>query len=212
MPPHLHPRSRTTSTLFATTVAASFLVVGLPHILPCPAPRVRYADSHSHVVTETLTRPDGTTVTRRRRVKKKNNQDESSSSSSCCGAEVQDGMAQFPATTTVATTASRGGSESEEGEEDETRGKKAVVVTTTRSRRLTGDGTTDDDDATAKTERRECPVPKPGGIVGELMGFGKKGTSDTSTIPTAAATATKTTAEETTRPPSHDKQSGGDGT
>ncbi|KAL2159941.1 hypothetical protein VTH06DRAFT_2074 [Thermothelomyces fergusii] len=45
-PPHLHPRSRMTSSLFATTVLASFLVVALPHVLPCPAParRVYYAD------------------------------------------------------------------------------------------------------------------------------------------------------------------------
>ncbi|KAH6856637.1 hypothetical protein B0I37DRAFT_443286 [Chaetomium sp. MPI-CAGE-AT-0009] len=43
-PPHLHPRSRMTSSLFATTVLASFLVVALPHILPCPAPRRAYAD------------------------------------------------------------------------------------------------------------------------------------------------------------------------
>lgn len=33
-----------TSSLFATTVVASFFVVGLPHLLPCPAPRVTYAD------------------------------------------------------------------------------------------------------------------------------------------------------------------------
>ncbi|PHH69410.1 hypothetical protein CDD80_6749 [Ophiocordyceps camponoti-rufipedis] len=44
MPPHLHPRSRMTSSLFATTLVASFFVVALPHILPCPVPRTRYAD------------------------------------------------------------------------------------------------------------------------------------------------------------------------
>ena len=43
-PPHLHPRSRTTSSLFATTLVLSFFVVGLPHILPCPAPRTVLAD------------------------------------------------------------------------------------------------------------------------------------------------------------------------
>lgn len=53
-PPHLHPRSRLTSSLFATTLFASFFVVALPHILPCPAPRVAYAD-------------DGTMKRRRRR-------------------------------------------------------------------------------------------------------------------------------------------------
>lgn len=43
-PPRLHPRSRTTSSLFLTTVAASFLVVALPHLLPCPVAPARYAD------------------------------------------------------------------------------------------------------------------------------------------------------------------------
>ena len=46
MPPHLHPRSRLTTSLFSTTLIVSFLVVGMPHILPCPAPRTDFADSH----------------------------------------------------------------------------------------------------------------------------------------------------------------------
>ncbi|MCJ1399891.1 hypothetical protein MMC11_003094, partial [Xylographa trunciseda] len=44
MPPHLHPRSRLTTSLFGTTLLVSFLVVGMPHILPCPAPRTEFAD------------------------------------------------------------------------------------------------------------------------------------------------------------------------
>ncbi|KAK7743089.1 hypothetical protein SLS53_004174 [Cytospora paraplurivora] len=36
--------SRMTSSLFATTALGSFFVVALPHLLPCPAPRVTYAD------------------------------------------------------------------------------------------------------------------------------------------------------------------------
>ena len=46
MPPVLHPRSRTTLTLFVTTLALSFVVVGLPHMLPCPVPHSNriYAD------------------------------------------------------------------------------------------------------------------------------------------------------------------------
>jgi cytochrome c oxidase assembly factor 2 len=45
MPSHLHPRSRLTMSLFTTTLLASFLVVGLPHLLPCPSgPRADYAD------------------------------------------------------------------------------------------------------------------------------------------------------------------------
>ncbi|MCJ1283321.1 hypothetical protein MMC26_002649 [Xylographa opegraphella] len=44
MPPHLHPRSRLTTSLFGATLLVSFLVVGMPHILPCPAPRTEFAD------------------------------------------------------------------------------------------------------------------------------------------------------------------------
>ncbi|KAI0132258.1 hypothetical protein BJ170DRAFT_238410 [Xylariales sp. AK1849] len=113
MPPHLHPRSRMTSSLFATTVAASFFVVALPHMLPCPAPRVKLADSE--------TTPDGT---RRRRRRKSES------------AEVKDGIAQF-----------------ESSGEDFERSSEG-------------------------TAKRECPVPKPGGAIGELMGFNKSNTND----------------------------------
>lgn len=47
MPPVLHPRSNYTTSLFATTLAVAFLVVGLPHILPCPVPAGQYADARS---------------------------------------------------------------------------------------------------------------------------------------------------------------------
>ncbi|KAI1074968.1 hypothetical protein F5B20DRAFT_420628 [Whalleya microplaca] len=118
MPPHLHPRSRMTSSLFATTVAASFFVVGLPHILPCPAPRVTYADSS--------TSPDGTKRRRRRRPQP---------------AEVKDGLAQFEGT-------------SEDFERIAANGGDMTAAGARRRRK-----------------ERECPVPKPGGVIGELMGF-----------------------------------------
>ncbi|KAJ9138831.1 hypothetical protein NKR23_g8188 [Pleurostoma richardsiae] len=109
-PPHLHPRSRMTSSLFATTVAASFFVVALPHVLPCPAPRVAFADGEMI---------DPSSGKRRRRRKPHT-------------AEVKDGIVQFDNV----------------GEEDEL----------VRARERT---------------KRECPVPKPGGVVGELLGFQK---------------------------------------
>jgi cytochrome c oxidase assembly factor 2 len=59
MPPRFHPRSRLTSSLFATTLLASFLVVGLPHVIPCPAPRIAFADGEMST--------DGTTKWRKRR-------------------------------------------------------------------------------------------------------------------------------------------------
>jgi len=115
MPPHLHPRSRLTSSLFATTLFASFFVVALPHALPCPAPRVLYAD-------------DGTPIPRRKRRKP-----------AICGTDEEGGVKE-------------GCSEGEAPERIEG-GKREL--------------------------KRECPVPKPGGIVGEILGFksstGEKG-------------------------------------
>ncbi|KAF8421191.1 hypothetical protein EV426DRAFT_218511 [Tirmania nivea] len=39
MPPHLHPRSLSTTSLFSTTLALAFMVVAVPHVLPCPVRR-----------------------------------------------------------------------------------------------------------------------------------------------------------------------------
>jgi cytochrome c oxidase assembly factor 2 len=39
MPPALHPRSSQTLSLFTTTLALSFIVVALPHVIPCPVDR-----------------------------------------------------------------------------------------------------------------------------------------------------------------------------
>ncbi|GAO16749.1 uncharacterized protein UV8b_06820 [Ustilaginoidea virens] len=113
MPPHLHPRSRTTSSLFATTVVASFLVVALPHLLPCPAPRTRYADG------EVVVDENG----RRRRWRRREGLPES-----------RDGIVQFDQTT-----------------------DECVV------------------DSASERTRRECPVPKPGGRLGEWLGFKRAG-------------------------------------
>ncbi|KAH8163885.1 hypothetical protein CIB48_g4343 [Xylaria polymorpha] len=132
MPPHLHPRSRMTSSLFATTVVASFLVVGLPHILPCPAPRVAYADAAS---------PDGSPRCARRR-------------SSQQTTEVKDGIAQF------------------EGVSDVSGSNRSASVAETSA--MT---------STAPRGKRECPVPKPGGVIGELIGFKRDERSDTSRPP-----------------------------
>lgn len=96
-----------TSSLFATTVVASFFVVALPHLLPCPVPRTKFADG------EIVVDENG----RRRRWRKR---------------EVAD---------------SKGG--------------------------LVHFNQTPEDDIERATEqtRRECPVPKPGGILGEWLGF-----------------------------------------
>ncbi|EMD01218.1 hypothetical protein BAUCODRAFT_144769 [Baudoinia panamericana UAMH 10762] len=97
---YLHPRSRTTGTLFTTTLAISFLVVALPHLLPCPVDRRQYAD--------TIEMPDGTVKRRRRRVSKDDD-----------GNEAADEVPLM----------------------------------------------------SQERPKRECPVPKPGGLMGQLMGF-----------------------------------------
>ncbi|KAG6109745.1 hypothetical protein E4U14_003118 [Claviceps sp. LM454 group G7] len=110
MPPHLHPRSRMTSSLFATTVAASFFVVALPHLLPCPVPRTKYADG------EVVVDENG----RRRRWRRRDVTPES-----------RDGIVQFNQSTDESV------------------------------------------ESMPRQSKRECPVPKPGGILGEWLGFHK---------------------------------------
>ncbi|KAL9126024.1 MAG: hypothetical protein Q9217_004860 [Psora testacea] len=113
MTPHLHPRSRLTSTLFGTTFLVSFLVVGMPHILPCPAPRVRFAEGEFEALEDGRTR-------RRGRNKKY---------------PVEDGI---DSETTITS-----GDLSEE--------QKAVLL----------------------KKAHKCPVPKPGGLIGNVLGFEK---------------------------------------
>ncbi|KAI5463193.1 hypothetical protein BGZ63DRAFT_380797 [Mariannaea sp. PMI_226] len=111
MPPVLHPKSRMTTSLFATTVAACFFVVTLPHLLPCPVPRARFADG------EIMVDENG----RRMRWRKKDT-----------SPDVKDGIVQF------------------------------------------SDPTPDEaEQAKLRASRRECPVPKPGGMLGEWLGFHK---------------------------------------
>lgn len=99
-----------TSSLFATTVVASFLVVALPHVLPCPVPRTKFADG------QVMVDEHG----RRRRWR------------SLEPAESRDGIVHF---------------NQQAADEDGYGG--------------------------AEPARRECPVPKPGGILGQWLGFHK---------------------------------------
>lgn len=121
-----------TSSLFATTLFASFFVVVLPHVLPCPAPRITLADGEMEMIG-----PDGTVHRRRRR--RRIREDAAGSEApalhtTAAGVEVErgvDGMARF-----AGMENSRGGGVS-------------------LRRRV----------------EHECPIPKPGGVVGELLGF-----------------------------------------
>ncbi|KUI56899.1 hypothetical protein VP1G_04209 [Cytospora mali] len=103
-----------TSSLFATTMFASFFVVALPHLLPCPAPRVTYADG------EIIEDENG----RRRRRRRPQAQE----------AEAKDGVVQLHSVT------------------------QADLI-----------------EQQVKRGRHECPVPKPGGKLGELLGFKQAG-------------------------------------
>jgi cytochrome c oxidase assembly factor 2 len=98
MPSALHPRSRTTLSLFTSTLVLSFAVVALPHIIPCPVPHKTrvYADG------EVPTTENG----KRRRRK-----------------------------SSSADSEDRSGSSRE------------------------------------KPSARECPVPKPSGLIGQVLGF-----------------------------------------
>jgi cytochrome c oxidase assembly factor 2 len=108
MPPHLHPRSRLTTTLFTGTLAVSFLVVGMPHLLPCPVQPRAFADGPIP--------GDEQQQKRRRRRRKASEETETSTG----GEEQVDALAHM---------------QMESG------------------------------------RKRECPVPKPGGLVGQIMGF-----------------------------------------
>ena len=100
-----------TSSLFATTVVASFFVVALPHALPCPVPRARFADG------EIMVDENG----RRRRWRRKDS-----------SPEVKDGIVTF------------------------------------------NDIAAEDIERAEQRTKRECPVPKPGGMLGEWLGFHKE--------------------------------------
>jgi cytochrome c oxidase assembly factor 2 len=116
-----------TSSLFATTVLASFFVVALPHILPCPAPRRAYADDGDTTTGGANADPNAVRRVRRRRRVVVEEESEAG--------DGEVGVVEFQPGTSKTTT---------------------------------GDGV----GAGVKGKReRECPVPKPGGILGEWLGF-----------------------------------------
>lgn len=106
----LHPKSRLTTSLFSTTLLVSFLVVALPHILPCHAPRVRFADAESEVAGRDN-----------------------------CQNQPRDGAQDADATSD---------------------GNSNVV-------KIISDG----EQSALRRKGHECPVPKPQGFVGRMLGF-----------------------------------------
>jgi cytochrome c oxidase assembly factor 2 len=103
----------------------------VPHILPCPAPRIAYADGELAA--------DGTTKRRTRRK----------------SVDMQD-------------LAKEGSSEVNQLDTDSIDGPDGI-----------------EEQTSGKRSRRECPIPKPSGRVGELLGFknersaGRDGTTTT---------------------------------
>lgn len=104
MPPHMHPRSRMTASLFTTTLMVSFLVVAAPHLIPCPV--------------DPRTLNDSADPTRRRRRRK--------------SVEAQEG-------------------ESQDGDALEQQRRMMLEE--------------------RMNPKRECPIPKPGGLVGQVLGM-----------------------------------------
>lgn len=133
-----------TSSLFATTVVASFFVVALPHMLPCPVPAARYADGDV-VVDE-----NG----RRRRFRRR----------SPASAEVRDGVVQFGQVT--------------DEDDDDARAASGGTLPSSSSSSSAPPASGVMGAVREDRSRRECPVPKPGGMLGEWLGFhkGERGT------------------------------------
>jgi cytochrome c oxidase assembly factor 2 len=150
MPPHLHPRSTATSTLFAGTLLASFTVVAIPHLFPCPRPRRAYADAERQLDSE------GRPAVRRKRRKSDEQQEQP--------AEAPGSSLGEPSQPTPMTTAAA------------ERGDNALTPTRERKDSPLGDEAAlfrqfQEEAQILEKEARECPVPKPGGILGRLLGF-----------------------------------------
>ena len=171
MPPHLHPRSSATTTLFASTLAASFIIVGIPHVFPCPAPRKGYLDAEGN-------------VTQRRRRRRTPEHEEGSTDDGVEGHERQSGKEDAPTfgldkeLKSLLGMAGMGNSD-REGTPPEMSGKGEV-----RARAEEEEEEEEvrmqfqdlkDEAVVREREGRECPVPKPKGKIGELLGFGRDG-------------------------------------
>ena len=145
MPPALHPRSRQTFSLFTTTLAVSFLVVGLPHILPCPVPHTAFADGDN---------PADARTSRHRRER--------------------DGGGEVGFSYRQGTSQKRRQKEQQTNMRPQTQHR--LEYDGGDVRRSEPEAEIADDRYKRNSEpstqrRRECPVPKPSGLIGQIMGF-----------------------------------------
>ncbi|KIW64447.1 hypothetical protein PV04_09379 [Phialophora macrospora] len=138
MPPHLHPRSTATSTLFAGTLLASFIVVGIPHVFPCPRPRTGYAADAGRVEFD----EDGKPIGRKPRSK---------ASNASGDPEARKGTQRQP------PARQKGLNQTKDIDEEAALFRELAAEAEMLERQ-------------AKMAR-ECPVPKPTGWVGRILGF-----------------------------------------
>ncbi|KAF7512163.1 hypothetical protein GJ744_002325 [Endocarpon pusillum] len=171
MPPHLHPRSSATTTLFASTLAASFIIVGIPHIFPCPAPRKGYLDEDGKVVAKRRRRRGtheatgiATTQAYDRDPRPENAQiGLDAELKSLLGTVQPSGKSSAVGRPSIKGDAVGGEEEEEEEEDDDDDDMRALFRGMKK------------EEAAMELRRRECPVPKPRGKIGELLGFGRDG-------------------------------------
>ncbi|KIY03946.1 uncharacterized protein Z520_00638 [Fonsecaea multimorphosa CBS 102226] len=151
MPPHLHPRSTATSTLFAGTLLASFIVVGIPHVFPCPRPRTGYAADAGRATVELD--EDGNPVVRRGQARRLEDKPSTGKTPAEVAQEKElpQSKAPQPQPRTKGLTASKALDE-EAALFRELQAEAEALETQARS-------------------ARECPVPKPRGWVGRMLGF-----------------------------------------
>lgn len=160
-PPHLHPRSSATTTLFASTLAASFIIVGIPHIFPCPAPRKGYLDEDGKTVRKRRRRRDSGGVDVVDKVEEREGGIGTEDTQLGLGGELKTLLESTASSSHSAST----GRESAKGggagsEEEDVRALFREM---------------EEEEAARERERRECPVPKPRGKIGELLGFTRDG-------------------------------------
>lgn len=152
MPPHLHPRSTATSTLFAGTLLASFIVVGIPHVFPCPRPRTGYAADSGEMQIQFD--EQGKPV--RRRVKQPHTRS-SNDDVSRINTEASE----------ISSRQHKSLAESKPLDEE------AALF-----RALAAEAEVLEHQA---KQARECPVPKPSGWVGRMLGFSQDSSSPVQT-------------------------------
>jgi len=143
MPPHLHPRSTATSTLFAGTLLASFTVVAIPHIFPCPRPRRAYADA------ERQFNSDGRPVRRTQRM----------SDGAALPEAPNDALGRDLTSPTVTGAVGANPSAARTRKDARLHDEAALFRQFQQEAEM------------LEKEARACPVPKPGGAVGRLLGF-----------------------------------------